>query len=758
MKTGLSIAVLAVVLSAGGTRSLADTTVTNGILSVSPAIATQGVSGLTVTFNLSSSAIPPVPPFPGPSPTSAAIGAYAGSSLTRPSQYVVTATFSISLGGATGLCDVAVAFPGPGNTILTYNKLQAFQVIANSNVLAGFSGSPTYGLPPLTVTFTNTSSGMITNRLWTFGDGATSTNLNPTHTYTGIGSYTVTLAVFGTAASNTVVSSNYVTVSTNLGVYAIVDTAQTSCYNTNSVIAAPSAGQPYDGQDAQIYGNQPGYTRSGDSRTVHDNNTGLTWMRGPNLTLTPPLRSEKKTLGDAQAWVATVNATNYGGFSDWRLPSIKELYSLFDCRGTDPSSYMGTDLSVLTPFIDTNYFLFAYGQTNLGERVIDSQYASSTTFILNPSENGYQKDFGVNFADGRIKGYDLGMPGGSEKTFFVQLVRGPAGYGFNILTNNGDGTVTDLGTGLMWTRADNGAAVLWSNALAWVQARNAANHLGHSDWRLPNIKELQSLINYANAPDYNGLPAIDTNCFTCTAITNEGGQLDYPYYWSGTTHAGYSTVNAGGGEADYIPFGRALGYSTNLARWVDVHGAGAQRSDPKAAPPYPYATTYQVTTNGKTYTGYSFGPQGDAIRGTNFVRLVRGGNSTGVDHIGDGISDWWRRQYFGGAGITTNSQSCATADSDNDGFTNLQEYLADTNPLNATSRLAMVSILASSNNIQLTWTGGSNAWQYLESSTNLAAGQWSDILTNIPPTSMTNAVLWTGAASSNQFFRIRAWR
>ena len=158
-------------------------------------------------------------------------------------------------------------------------------------------------------------------------------------------------------------------------------------------------------------------------------------------------------------------------------------------------------------------------------------------------------------------------------------------------------------------------------ALAWAQARNAANHLGHADWRLPNAKELHSLVSYANAPDYNGKPALDTAYFTCTSITNENGEADFPYYWTSTTHAGYTTTGSAGGQAVYIPFGRALGWPST--GWVDVHGAGCQRSDPKVGPPYAYATAHTVTKNGTTHTGYSFGPQGDAIRGLNFIRLVR---------------------------------------------------------------------------------------------------------------------------------------
>ena len=539
--------------------------------------------------------------------------------------------------------------------------------------------------------------------------------------------------------------------------YTVVDTGQTNCYNTNSVITAPSLGQAFYGQDAQFFGNQPGYTLRGDGKTVFDNNTGLTWMRGPNTNLTSPVRSDKMTFAAAQTWVATLNAAYYGGYSDWRLPTIKELYSLFDCRGTDPSSYSGTDTSVLTPFIDTHYFNFAWGQTSTGERVIDSQYASSTLFILNPAETGCAKDFGVNFADGRIKGYDLKMPDNSDKTFFVQLVRGGTGYGINSFTNNGDGTIADLSTGLMWSRGDNGSSLLWSDALAWIQSKNATNYLGYNDWRMPNVKELQSIVNYSNAPDYNGLPAIDTNFFTCTTITNEAGQLDFPYYWTSSTHGSYTTSNTGGGQANYIPFGRALGWPNGQNRWVDVHGAGCQRSEPKTGPPYPYATTRRVTTNGGTYTGYSFGPQGDAIRGFNYVRLVRGGNCSNVDHVGDGIPDGWRRHYFGGSGTTTNALSCATCDPDGDGAVNRGEFVADTNPTNALScfRIQGISNLPT---VAVTFQSSASRSYTLYSRTNLAAGTWNSVVGQSNIAGIGGAMTFTNPlpGGAQYFFRVRA--
>ncbi|MGI9133143.1 MAG: hypothetical protein ACR2I0_04250, partial [Rhodoferax sp.] len=67
------------------------------------------------------------------------------------------------------------------------------------------------------------------------------------------------------------------------------------------------------------------------------------------------------------------------------------------------------------------------------------------------------------------------------------------------------------------------------------------------------------------------------------------------------------------------------GYPTDATRWVDIHGAGCQRSYPKSGPPFTgtNATVKTTTVNGVTYTGYSWGPQGDALRNFNYVRLVR---------------------------------------------------------------------------------------------------------------------------------------
>jgi hypothetical protein len=382
--------------------------------------------------------------------------------------------------------------------------------------------------------------------------------------------------------------------------FAIVDTGQAKCYDDITEIICPVAGEAFYGQDAQHIGNVPKFTDNGDG-TITDNITGLMWQQSPDTNGDGDVDSDDKLSYDKA--VAGASTLNLGGYSDWRLPTIKELYSLIDFSGTDPSGYEGTDTSGLIPFINTAYFDFAYGDTSAGERIIDAQYASSTLYVSNTANDGGRTMFGVNFADGRIKGYGLTLFG-SDKTFFVIYVRANTSYGQNNFTDNGNGTITDSTTSLMWTQDDSGTGLNWEEALAWAQAKNADNFLGYNDWRIPDAKELQSLVDYTRSPDTTGSAAIDS-MFITTAITNETGQIDYPYYWSSTTHVNWLATPGTNGA--YVAFGRAMGYMNRT--WVDVHGAGAQRSDPKSGDPADYPT--------------GRGPQGDAIRIYNYVRLVR---------------------------------------------------------------------------------------------------------------------------------------
>ncbi len=383
--------------------------------------------------------------------------------------------------------------------------------------------------------------------------------------------------------------------------YPIVDTGQVRCYSHRAEIAYPQAGKTYFGQDAQYNGLQPAYRNNGDG-TVTDLNTRLMWTQDPGT---------KKTYPQA---IAEASACRVGGYTDWRLPTIKELYSLILFSGTDPDP-MSTQTSDQRPFIDTRYFKFQYGKPAEGDRIIDSQFATSTIY-RSTTMNGQKTLFGVNFADGRIKGYPYGaIPGRGAKTFYVLYVRDNLDYGKNRFLDNGDGTITDKATGLTWMKIDSGhlqagnhGTMNWSQALQWAEGLDYA---GRTDWRLPNAKELHSIVDYSRCPDVTNSAAIDP-MFDVTSITNEGGVKDYPYYWTSTSHVG-----SRGSAGVYIAFGRALGKmqfrGSNQTQLMDVHGAGAQRSDEKSGSPsrYPLAR----------------GPQGDIVRVYSMVRCVRGGTA-----------------------------------------------------------------------------------------------------------------------------------
>ncbi|NIR02727.1 MAG: PKD domain-containing protein, partial [Gemmatimonadales bacterium] len=78
--------------------------------------------------------------------------------------------------------------------------------------VASFAGSSAVGPPPLTVSFTDTSTSSPTSWRWDFGDGAGSTAQNPQHDYIREGSYTVSLTVSNTGGKDTEVVPDFVTV------------------------------------------------------------------------------------------------------------------------------------------------------------------------------------------------------------------------------------------------------------------------------------------------------------------------------------------------------------------------------------------------------------------------------------------------------------------------------------------------------------------------------------------------------------------
>ena len=188
---------------------------------------------------------------------------------------------------------------------------------------------------------------------------------------------------------------------------------------------------------------------------------------------------------DTQDFIDALNAERFGGFSAWRIPSVKELSTLINSGSQNPA-------------IHEKYFV----------HTMPGNYWTSTADVTNRNYAWL-----VNFETGLV-------PYGFNKTdsYYVRAVYGSAGGFSPNLVEKGDGTVLDKTTGLMWQQATV-EADRWEGAIARCEDLVLA---GRDDWRLPNRNELQSLIDY----DKHDL-SISESIFPDTLPV---------YYWTSTTY------------------------------------------------------------------------------------------------------------------------------------------------------------------------------------------------------------------------------
>jgi hypothetical protein len=276
----------------------------------------------------------------------------------------------------------------------------------------------------------------------------------------------------------------------------IPDTGQIFCYNNTQEIYWPLAGDAFYGQDAQYAGNARSYTKLGyggiqipDTPSpggitatwlmTRDNVTGLVWQ-----IATEPVSSPGVTWNNAYTSIAIMNSVKYAGFSDWRLPTVREL-----------SSLVNYGIHFESPVIDSTYF----------PNTVSYWYWSSTS--------GTGLVYGVwavNFINGFVD-HDS-----ANNLYQVRAVRG--GQPAQSMVDNQDGTITDPNTGLMWQK-ETIEEVPWELALFYAENLELA---GYSDWRLPNMRELQSIVDYSRTA-----PCIDP-VFAATTQSNN--------YWSSSTY------------------------------------------------------------------------------------------------------------------------------------------------------------------------------------------------------------------------------
>ncbi len=371
-----------------------------------------------------------------------------------------------------------------------------------------------------------------------------------------------------TNAESDTTSESQAETTSNLPSYSspIVTTGQTSTYDMDGNIIDTSTG---------LYGQDGDYQSLGfaftvnDDGTTYDENTGLTWV-------TIPIDG-KMTWDEAVEFCENLTL---GEYDDWRLPTAEELFSI-------------SDFETGWPYLDTEKFGFdasetaaggspqggapqggsPQGDTNETSDTESSQFnieappSTTSDGSISKEEGQYwcadynlvEGDerlgniaFGVNHLTGHIKAY----PSNSQQMGkYVRAVRGDI-YGAEDYTNNEDGTITDNASGLMWLEVDLGVAVDWEEALSLAENSTFA---GYDDWRLPDVKELQSIVSYDGS-----YPAINQEYFTCTELSENENY----YYWTSTS-AYFSEMAPEYDSAWYVAFG----YTS--------HGAGAVRFSPK---------------------------------------------------------------------------------------------------------------------------------------------------------------------------------
>jgi hypothetical protein len=122
-----------------------------------------------------------------------------------------------------------------------------------------------------------------------------------------------------------------------------------------------------------------------------------------------------------------------------------------------------------------------------------------------------------------------------------------------------------------------------------------------------------------------------------------------------------------------------------------------------------------------------------------------------VDTDTNGLPDWWELQYFGHLTGTN-----PNADADHDGMSNLAEWLAGTNPTNASSALRLTAIPTNNpNTFVVRWPSVAGKYYWLERATNLLTGFNSVVQTNIAATAPTNTATDAAVLPVNdRFYRV----
>lgn len=294
------------------------------------------------------------------------------------------------------------------------------------------------------------------------------------------------------------------------------------------------------GEDSDYLLNTPQYS-SNITGTVTDKITGLMWQKADGGEMT------------YEQAVLYCDTLTLGGFTDWRLPKSHELFGILHHEKNRPAM----DTLVFTKTTAEYWWS------------VDKQVDDNAKIWVTNAGGG----LGAHLKSETISA------GGSKRIHIraVRFVSDPAIIAQHF-TDNGDGTITDVLSGLVWQKILSTNAMTWETALTYCENLSTANY---SDWRLPNIKELESINNVLGKN-----PSVDTSFFKGIKSAN---------YWSSTTLFGQT------GKAWYMQTGYGL-----------------------------------ITYDDKTSGNYTIAVRGPVIQTANLpeVKMLPGGEFVMGDHHG----------------------------------------------------------------------------------------------------------------------------
>lgn len=254
--------------------------------------------------------------------------------------------------------------------------------------------------------------------------------------------------------------------------FKLPDTGETTSYTTTK------------GEDSDYAINTPSFTDNGNG-TITDNNTGLLWQKTDGGEM---------TFENAKAYCDKLTLS---GFSDWRLPTCHELFSI---------NYY----QVSNPALNPIYFT-----------VTSAEYWWSGEARADDTTSIWVVNWGGGV--GAHPKSETVSAGGTRK-MHVRAVRDPYATTFSVdhFTDNSDGTISDNYTGLTWQKTQSAKTYTWEEALAYASGLTLG---GKSDWRVPNVKELFSLNDEKlHAPSFNTnfFPGITSgNFWSSTTLPNQ---------------------------------------------------------------------------------------------------------------------------------------------------------------------------------------------------------------------------------------------